>query len=265
MTETIIMNVRKAGAARALARRPVSAWSLLRTGVFRGVALLLASLATGCLNDSRTEKTPTGDAVVTVVLRQPGVLAKTTEISLRMLYLTLSTPGADTLRDSIPLSGSDAQIVEHEFANLDTGKTWSLVARAEDDEDVTVHLDSTTFTVAAGQTESVQLNLSARFSLLIARFFPIRDSVTSVALFVQGSKVAEEAFTKQTRLGDTITLIWNYLPASAGGTKSEIRMDARGDHLGQTNVLLYRGVDSVSVVSGVDDSLAIDMEWAHVP
>jgi len=240
-------------------RRKASSFSAAAAWV-----VLLAALVVGCLNDSeQSARGKTGSVSVTLVFDRVGVLAKGADIALRKLYLTAYTAGEDTLRDSVDLNGAGLQVVQRTFAGLTGGKTWWVSARGVDQGGVAVYQDSASFTVTAGQTRSVSLTLVPRFSMLKTRIFPVRDSVTSVTLFVNNTQVARESFAKQSKVGDTVRMAWDYLPASAAGTVAVMRLEVRGDYFGQPNVLLYSGTQSITVFSARDTAYQINLQWAQ--
>jgi len=222
---------------------------------------LVATLFAGCLSDSDDKSTPTGGVNLTLVLERVGALAKTSDISLRMVYLTASTPGADTLRDSVVLSGNGQQSVQRQFLGLIAGRIWTVSAMSKDQKNVTIHGFDTSFTVNAGNPQNVTLMLAARHSMLKARIFPVPDSVTTVRLFVNGASVAESTFVKQSLAGDTVILAYDYLLASRPGTSNIIKIEADG-FIGNSNpILLYQGDTTIQVVAGVNAAHAFRLGW----
>jgi len=232
-------------------------------------ALLGMTLVAGCLNDSAVKReTPigqveTGSANVTINLARVGALAKSADISMRMLYLSAHAADEDTVRDSVSLSGHAQYTVALQFLELAASKRWHLSATAVDVKGIVVYGDTASFVVTPGATHNVNLTLAARYSMLVANFYPIRDSVTSVALYVGEELAADSSFPKHALRGDTVALAYGYLPASPSGTSVAVQLDARGDYFGQPNTLLYRGVGTFFVRSGKDTAYNLTMQWAH--
>jgi hypothetical protein len=219
----------------------------------------LALTATGCLNDGGRAK---GTADVHVSLEKVGALGKTgaaNAVEMSLLFLTLRSPGEDTRRDTLPLSGNGQQSILKSYANLTTLKTWTLEAIAKDAQGISVYRDSVKFTVPPEGTANVELQLKAAYSMLKASFYPIRDSVSRCQLWVNGNLVRDSSFAQQSRVGDTVVLAWDYLPTGAAGKMNTVRLDVYGNWYGASNTLLYRGETTFRVFSGQDAYYDIEL------
>jgi hypothetical protein len=206
-----------------------------------------------------------GDARVSVKLRKAASLGKAADIEMSELVLTVHAVDEDTLRDTIGISGNAQQTVSSTFESLASGKIWTLTAAAVDAEGVTIYGGAVNFTVPPGATQNVSLDLAAQYSMLKARFFPIRDSVTRLELRVDDELVASDTFPKQSLVGDTVVLAHDYLPASLPyGQPKTIKMEAYGEWEGEER-LLYTGEKFINVVSGHDTSYAIALTWVGPP
>jgi Alpha-tubulin suppressor and related RCC1 domain-containing proteins len=186
-----------------------------------------------------------------------GMLAKNADISLAKLCVFFSTSGEAGIFDTIPISGNGQINVTKTYEGLASQKTWTLSVNSLDLKDSVVHGGSTTFDVQPMQTTNVSLSLSARFSMLKANFFPIRDSVTRCELLVDGIKVDDSSFAKQSAVGSTVQLAYNYLST---GIAKRIKMDVYGDFKGIVT-LLYTGDTLVTAIAGENKSYSINLLW----
>jgi hypothetical protein len=200
-----------------------------------------------------------GSVHTKVFIDRIGSLAKTQAISLTKAYLELSAVGEATLKDSFNLLGYSQQTVDQIFSDIKV-KTWKAKAWTIDQNGNVIHFDSTTFAVVENDTIDVNLNLSARYSMLEVKFFPISDSATSASVVVNGVVVADSVFGKNATF-DTLRLFFDYLPASLSpGTSATIRLDVRGDWV-DLDTLLWTGQKVINVISGVDVNDAINLAW----
>lgn len=207
-----------------------------------------------------------GSAQVTVNVGKVGALAKgaalaktggAMDIDLAALELTLTAPGEAPVTQSIPLSGHGSNTINQTFTGLASLKTWTLAARSADHAGHTIHTGTTSFEVRPKQTTNVSLNLASMVSMLKAQFFPIRDSVTRCELWVDDSRRDSASFPKQSKLGDTVRLAYDYL---ATGTSHTIRLDVHGEMWG-IDTLLYSESTTVNVAAGVDVSRSMVLRW----
>ncbi len=220
---------------------------------------LAALVVAGCLNDSGSKH---GKAEVRVRLEKIGAMQKgaaANAIEMQNLVLVLRLAGALTRRDTIPLSGNGQKTVMMTYENLSSLRTWSLEGTARGCKGITIYRDSVKFTVPAEGTAEIALNLRPIYSMLTARFFPIRDSVTRCELWVDGALIADSSFPVQSLVGDTVKLTRDYVLADSAGRETVIRMDVYGDWFGQKNLLLYRGEASIKVYSSRDTSYDISL------
>lgn len=234
-----------------------------------GLAVTLCSslLMFSCTREERNPSAPegslagTGSALVTIQSGRVGGLAKgskASDINLASLEVTLTAPGETPVTQSFRLSGSGSSTISNTFQELAALKTWTLSARTLDQAGQVIHSGSTTFEVRPRQTSDVNLDLSALFSMLKARFYPVRDSVTRLELIVDGVIRDQISFAKQTRLGDTIPLAFDYLTTGASHT---IRLSAYGDMWG-FDTLLYSADTVLAIAAGQDASHGIILRWA---
>jgi uncharacterized protein (TIGR02145 family) len=190
-----------------------------------------------------------------------GALAKTANIALAKLYITLTAPGQTAINDSFTLSGTASTTINNTYSNLASFLTWTLTARSIDSRDSVIHSGSTTFAVQPNQVANVSLSLNALYSMLKANFFPIRDSVTECRLTIDSPTVVRDSvFAKQTLVGDTVLLAYDYLTASAAGVQHIVKMDVRGNMWG-IPYLLYTGQTSISTISGLNQSYTVTLNW----
>jgi hypothetical protein len=223
---------------------------------FMAISVFLFS----CTNSTSTRNN-TGDpgsAYLTVTVEKVGTLGKTSAISLNKLYLTLSSPGETTIADTFPLSGIGVQTVAKTYSNLASLiKTWTLHAETRDMNGVVIHSGDTSFIIPAQSTIAITLNLTAKYSMLKANIFPIRDSVTRCALLVDGEIKDDSSFAKQSLLGDTVTLTYDYLQTGIG---QRIKLNVYGTMWG-FDTLLYTGDTLITPVAGENENYDLVLRW----
>jgi len=198
-----------------------------------------------------------GAATITVKTGKVGSLAKAADISLSKLCVSLSAEDETTVYDTIAMSGNGSTTVTKTYGNLASMKTWILAVKTLDSKDSLIHGGSTAFDVRPGQTANVSLDLQSRFSMLKANFSPIRDSVTRCELLLDGIKVDDSSFAKQSAVGDTIKLVCDYLKTNVS---QRIRMDVYGIMWGY-DTLLYTGDTAITPLPGVNSSYKITLKW----
>lgn len=177
-------------------------------------------------------------------------------IELAALYLTLTADAEVPRMDTIPLSGNGANTVSRSYSGLAAGKTWSIQAHTRDTRGQTIHTGNSTFTVQPGRTAEVSLDLPAYYSMLSARFFPIDDSVTGCRLTVDGWTAVDTVFPKQSLVGDTVRLDYDYL--SVG--QRRVALSVFGEYDGNA-MLLYSGDTLINVLAGQDAGYDIRLVW----
>jgi len=222
------------------------------------VLLCLSIMLLNCVKDNPIEpvvETETGTANLTVILNKVGQLAKISEINLQSLCITLSSN--DTIiYDTVSVTGNGQNTVNKTYNDL-ACLEWTLYAESYDVIDKIIHSGSTTFTVQPEETVNVTLDLTAQYSMLVANFINICDSVTRCEILVDGELVADSSFLKQSLIGSTVTLSYDYLKAD---TVHLIRFDVYGEMWG-IDTLLYTGDTTITVVSGEDKSYTITLDW----
>lgn len=223
------------------------------------VTPILLGIRCSCDNSVSSASESTGSVRAKVFVDRIGSLAKTSAITLVKAYLELSATGEVTLKDSFDISGISQQTVSKIFPDIKV-KTWQAKAWTKDQAGVVIHMDSTTFAVVENDTIDANLNLSAKYSMLVAKFYPISDSSKSAEVWVNGVMVADSVFGKNAPF-DTLRLYFDYLPASPSpGTAATISLKVRGDWV-DPDTLLWTGQDIVNVISGQDISKTINLAW----
>jgi formylglycine-generating enzyme len=101
------------------------------------------------------------------------------------------------------------------------------------------------------------LDLDSRFSMLKANFFPIRDSVTRCELLVDGAIVDDSSFAKQSLIGDTVRLAYDYLKTNV---LQHISLYAYGSMWG-FDTLLYACDTAIIAQPGVNASYTVILKW----
>ena len=230
-------------------------------------ALSTSFLIWGCNSESSTSPTTPesklGTAQVSIKSSQVGKLARmattVADIELVKLILNLSAEGETSISDTTLISGNGATQVIREFNNLTPLKTWTVEATTIDSQDSIIHQGGTSFDVQPAQTTDVTLDLDAKYSMLKAEFNQIRDSVTSLHLFVDAVEVNTTTFASGTNNGTSVILDYDYLLADAPAIH-DIKMQAQG-FLWGLPYTLYEGDVEVVVTPGQDTSYVINLEW----
>jgi hypothetical protein len=223
------------------------------------VSLLFLHLA--CINRHPTDSASEAPGLLelTVKLGDVGSLAKQKTIDLNTLTLILAAPGEDTIFSKTLLNGNTRQTITKTFADMASIKKWDVTAIATDKDGATIHSGTTTFVINPRDTAIVTLELAAKYSMLKANFFPIRDSVNACLLIVDGSVVADSSFKWTELRGDSVKLSFDYLTASPEGIEHTIRLDVRGIVWGD-DTLLYRGDTVITVISGARHCLCTNTQ-----
>ena len=199
-----------------------------------------------------------GSANVIVSVGKVGALGKIRNIELRTLYISLSAPGETTVRDTFPLSGNGEITISKTYSNLASLlKTWTLTAESRDVDGVVIHSGDTSFIVPARSSIPVFLSLDARYAMLKANFFPIRDSVTRCEVLVDGVKEDDSSFAKQALVGDTVKLSYNYLRTRVS---QRVKLDVYGTMWG-FDTLLYTGDTLVNPLPAANVTYSIALRW----
>jgi hypothetical protein len=219
---------------------------------FAAISLFNCENPTPLPNDN-----PSGGANITIKMGKVGALAKRTDIEFSRLCIALSATGEATIYDTIPISGNGATSVNKTYEDLASLKTWTLKVNTIDIKDSTIHAGSIAFDVRPRQTADVTVDLPAQYSMLKANFSPIRDSVTRCELLLDGVVIDDSSFGKQSALGTSIQLAFDYLPV---GVTKRIKMDVYGEMWG-FDTLLYTSDTVITSVAGENKSYNIALKW----
>ena len=215
----------------------------------------------------------TGTLKMSVNLGRTGVLRKTVKnraIDMSNLIIVLSADGQNTIRDTLPLTGGYNERTERQtYAGLVAWINgefleWTLHVESQDQNDQVIHSGDTVFTLQPGDTIEISLSLAAGYSMLVANYFPIQDSVTRCVLGIDGDSQADSSFPKQTLVGDTVTLSYDYLTASPAGVEHHIDLDVYGEVRG-IEALLYSGDTTIIVRSGEDERYEVMLSYIGPP
>jgi len=215
------------------------------------------------LNPSNPDEGTLGEMNASVVVSKVGAISRSEtvlEISLAKLYITLTAKGEKAINDTIAISGNEQVTIQKTYNKLKSGVTWTLAAKTLDQNNKMIHTGQTTFTLQPCESKSVSLILTAGYSMLAANFFPIRDSVNRCEISINAKPVASATFKKQSIVGDTVKLSYDYLTATPAGVKTYVKLDVYGDMWGQ-NMLLYTGDTNIVVKSGEDKSYNVVLDW----
>lgn len=219
-------------------------------------AFLMFISCSNTINAPVTRNEP-GAANVSLHIGQISTLGKNRTITLSKLYVALSATGETTQYDTFALSGNNEQTFNKTYNNLASLVTWTLTAESRDVDGIVIHSGLTHFIVTAQNVIPVSLNLSAKYSMLKANFFPIKDSVTRCELLINGVKVDDSSFAKQSHLGDTVKLSYNYLDT---GAAQRVRLKVYGTMWG-FDTLLYSGDTAITPVHGANGNYNMTLKW----
>jgi hypothetical protein len=131
---------------------------------------------------------------------------------------------------------------------------------ALDQNSLIIHSGDTIFTLPVGDTVEIPLFLDALYSMLVANYFPLHDSVTRCELQVDGYTQADSSFAGQSLAGDTVTLSFDYLTASPSGSPHRIDLKVYGETEGSEE-LLYTGDTTINVLSGEDVNYLVVLSY----
>lgn len=208
-------------------------------------------------NIAGTEMTPSdGEVQLTVNAAKVSTLGKAKVISLCSLSVTLTAPNEDPVNKVVSLVGNKDNAVQLSFGKLKTNKLWTAEGKTIDINNKVIHTGTTSFTIQPGEKKNVSLSLDVLYSMLVADFNPIRDSVTHLELLVDNSKKTDSTFGAQSLVGKHVKLSYDYLSLNA----HTVELDAYGTYEGDYE-LLYSGDTTISVVGGKDTSYVVTLNW----
>ena len=228
--------------------------------LFVGLTMLIACILFSCSENPNNPslKGDPGAATITVKVGKVGSLGKIRNIELSKLYITLTAPDENPIYDTFSLSGNSGTTINKTYSNLASLlKTWTLSAETRDIDGIVIHSGTQQFIVPARSNILVNLNLDAKYSMLKANFFPVRDSVTRCEMLVDGNKVNDSSFAKQALLGDNVKLSYNYFKT---GVSQRVKLDVYGTMWG-FDTLLYTCDTAITPQPGVNSNYNIALKW----
>jgi len=101
------------------------------------------------------------------------------------------------------------------------------------------------------------MDLASICSMLVANFAPIRDSVNRCELRIDSVIKADSLFAKQSRIGQTIRLLHDYLTTNVA---HRIIMNVYGEMWG-LQMLLYTGDTLITALPGLDATYDVNLAW----
>lgn len=188
--------------------------------------------------------------------------ARAAQISPRRIEIVFSRTNeqgvvVDRIADTIGISGTGSWSKEY---RLTASPLWSVAARVVDDREMEIFAGIAAFSVAQGFVVDVPLNLAARYS---EAHIPLRilDSMTRFVVKVNGTIQADCTFVKQTRVGETVYLDVDHIPASTPlGTVNLLEILVEGEQWGRTWTL-YRMQDTIRTISGTYQRFNLPLSW----
>jgi hypothetical protein len=211
-------------------------------------------------------------------------LAKKTEtaaINLDSLTLDFSATGETPIHRVYPLSGNGQQIVSNSFS-FDP-RLWSLTVKTYCTQMAKsftcpmcqpfaqtriVHQGSTSFNVVAGDTATVNMAVSAQYSMLLLRVNSIPDSVNDAALYSGDSlnmansmnELADTSFPVGSMgLNDTAKLHYDWLNVMS--VRQSVQVVLHGSWSGSEIPLYWGALDIPQVIAGQDTTYNFNINW----
>ncbi|MBN1578554.1 MAG: hypothetical protein JW913_18470 [Chitinispirillaceae bacterium] len=233
------------------------------------------TLILSCSNDHQSHNPvaangESGVLKVSVNIGRVGALSKKSkaaDIEMTDLYVVFSADGYDSIFDTIPLGGGSDGRTEEEIYPAMAARyknkiiEWTLRVEARDQNDNPTHWGDTVFSIRPKDTTDVTLTVEARYSMLKANFIPIRDSVTRCVLDIDnGDHIVDSSFEKQSLVGNTVTLSYDYLTASTDGEPHTIKLDVFGELWG-IDTMLYTGTTDITVLSGEEGNYKVPLAY----
>ena len=222
------------------------------------LSLILSAIVACFDKPTNGQNNQNGEATISITTGRVGALSKDVSIiDLNYLILKITSPGEDTILDTLPLSGNDANNFQTSYFNLTSQVTWTLNARTVDQNGMVIHSGQTSFVVPPNEVANVSLNLDSRYFMLNAHYFPIPDSVDRLTLESNGQILKDTIFPVQSLLGDTVSLSHDYMWVD---TSHYVVMSAWGSMWGLYQTL-YQGDTTISVLPGTDTTINLTLYW----
>lgn len=210
------------------------------------------------INSHEKNESLFGASEVSIHIGKIGSLAKCQAIDLNMLVLTISSPGNDTIRDTLSINGTGEIVIKTVVDSIAAPVEWTLNAATYDKSGVIIQSNSTVFATMPGDTTDVSLSLYAKYSMLRTSFISIPDSIKAVRMIIQGIDTLDAAFT--TGSMDSIKIAYDYLPADINGIVHAISLYAMGSFYG-IDTVLYAADTTVTVKSGENLNCKTVLKW----
>ncbi len=185
------------------------------------------------------------------------------------LYISMSSKEHGCIFDTVPLAGGSEDIVIRKtYSNMaawteNEAVQWTLLVESRDKLGKILHSKDTTFTLEPEDTVNIPLLLEARYLVMSAYFYPIRDSVTRCEIIIDNltDEKGDVSFQKQSLIGDTVEISNRYLSASPSGIPHTVSLNVYGVING-TEVLLYKGDTTITAKSGDDRNYRVNLKYA---
>ncbi len=216
-------------------------------------------------------------------LPKAGVLAKVASIDLNKLVVTLTSSTQDTVRDTLTTSTTPAisatstspQTLNKNY-NLKPLRTWKLVAKTLDVNNIVIHMDSvTTGQLNPADTVNVNLSMTAKYQMYEVKFLTLPDSIHSTILgtgkdilnvrrlkFVIDSGTVNEIVVDSvnTFFAHTTTHTLSHDYVTPGSHRVQMYVFGPMNSWVEANPLYYADV-TINVAVGVDHTEPVTMSW----
>lgn len=222
------------------------------------IAIILMLVHVSCYDINDSVPKENGSTRINIVVGKVG--STRTPIIMSSLFVSLNADGEEEITDTFNLSGTGQTTINTFYSSMASLKEWTLTAVAVDVDGKIIHSGSTMFIVHPQQTEDVKISLAANYSMLVPNIYPIRDSVNRCEVIIDTMIVRDSSFTKQSIIGDTVELAYNYMSASENGISHVIKLNVYGEMWG-IDTLLYTGETRITVISGQDTSYSLLLQW----
>lgn len=222
--------------------------------------ILFAALFLISCNEIIPNKDSTEKGSLNLNITVGAVGRQISRINLSSYTILLTAAGEDTIVEEGNLTTSSTILITKSFSELTANKEWTVEISTSCSTGSTVHYAKETFTLSNGETIELDINMPAKFSVLYANFFPIKDSVTKCEVVIDEEVCVDSTFQVQDHVDDTISVSWDYVSASPTGENHNISLNVYGIMWGE-NYLLYTADTTISVISGEKVNCNMTLKW----
>lgn len=222
------------------------------------IILIVGILLASCTNLTEKENS-TGSLNLSLSLGEIG-RAISNRITMSKIVITLNAEGEDEITTENALTSTSGTVLLKEFSDLVSDKEWTINVKSYDINSIEIHEAAAKFTLLPEQVFELNLDLSAKYSVLYARFSPIKDSVNKCEIIVDDITIKDSSFALQSLVGESIGISYDYFSASNNGIEHKVTLNVYGQMWG-ADYLLYTGDTTILVNSGNKVNCNLDLKW----